>query len=45
MQEVWLFGELNTLGKSEAHDKIEENTIEVAKLLQKVMNGHERKGL
>ncbi|KAI9691571.1 MAG: hypothetical protein M1822_007642 [Bathelium mastoideum] len=43
MQEVWLFGELNTIGKSETQQKTEENTIAVAQLLEKLMAGYGRK--
>ncbi|KAF2229018.1 hypothetical protein EV356DRAFT_496606 [Viridothelium virens] len=42
MQEVWLFGELNTLGKSENQEKMQQSTVAVAELLNKVLSSYGR---
>lgn len=37
MQEMWLFGQLNTIGESEVQQQTDENAKLVGELLQKVM--------
>jgi hypothetical protein len=36
MQEVWLFGKLDTLGKSEVEERTEEDAKRILKLLQQM---------
>ncbi|KXL50142.1 hypothetical protein M433DRAFT_2322 [Acidomyces richmondensis BFW] len=35
LQEMWLFGQLNTIGESEAHHQADENAEKVSQLLEK----------
>ena len=39
MQEIWLFGELNTIGQSEVQQKMEQNAATIAELLNKLLTG------
>lgn len=37
MQEMWLFGQLDTLGESQVQQQTDENAKEVAELLRKIL--------
>ncbi|KAK4949999.1 hypothetical protein LTR28_007185 [Elasticomyces elasticus] len=37
MQEMWIFGQLNTVGESETERKTDENAKVVARLLEKLL--------
>jgi len=37
MQEVWLFGKLDTLGKSEIEERTEEETKQILEMLQQLV--------
>jgi hypothetical protein len=37
MQEIWLFGKLDTLGRSEVEERTEEDAKKILELLQKVV--------
>lgn len=44
MQEMWLFGQLNTLGESEVQQKTDEEAKIVGELLKKVLEMQQASG-
>lgn len=45
MQELWLFGQLNTLQVSDTQEKVDAQAAEVAKLLQRLTQMHREAGV